>query len=83
MRLAGAILAVGVDFSCEHLGGSAGPLLYPVLAFGVCVVVGGMRPHALICLLWRWSGQNGENVVLQAPLVYGNTRSVLFGTSVL
>ena len=42
MRLAGAILALGVDFSSEHLGGSAGPLLYPVLAFGVCVVVGGM-----------------------------------------
>ena len=50
---AGAILALGVDFSSEHLGGSAGPLLYPVLAFGVCVVVGGMRPHALICFLWR------------------------------
>ena len=53
MRLAGAILAVGDDFSSEHLGGSARPLLYLVLAFGVCVVVGGMRPHALICFLWR------------------------------
>ena len=53
MRLAGAILAVGDDISSEHLGGSARPLLYLVLAFGVCVVVGGMRPHALICFLWR------------------------------